>query len=211
MSTIYLIRHGEITQSHPRRFVGRQDLSLTDRGRKQISRLADILAIRSIGKIMCSPLARCVESAGILCSRLGGALELVPDFCEISLGDWEGMSVDEVRARFPGCYEARGVDLVGYRPSRGESFQDLLCRAWPTFETVVRAADDGVAIVAHAGVNRVLLCHIFGMPLENLFRLEQDYGCLNIVHHDRSGFRVETVNFRHEPTSFHPAGTCNSI
>ena len=198
MSTIYLIRHGEITQSHPRRFVGRQDLPLTDGGREQISRLADILATRSIDRVLCSPLARCMESAGILCSRLGGAPELVPDFCEISLGDWEGLSVDEVRARFPGCYEARGMDLAGFRPSGGESFHDLLHRAWPTFETVVKAATDGeVAIVAHAGVNRVLLCRILGLPLENLFRLEQDYGCLNIVRYDGYGFRVENANSRH--------------
>jgi probable phosphoglycerate mutase len=197
MSTVYLIRHGEIIQSHPRRFVGRQDLPLTDRGREQISRLADILATRSIARVLSSPLTRCVESADILCSRLGGAPELVPDFCEISLGDWEGLSIDEVRDRFPGRYEARGLDPAGFRPSGGESFHDLLHRAWPAFETVVKAADDGVAIMAHAGVNRVLLCRILDMPLENLFRLGQDYGCLNIVHHDRSGLRVENINFRH--------------
>ena len=197
MSTVHLLRHGEIIQSHPRRFVGRQDLPLTDRGREQMSRLADYLATRSIARVLCSPLTRCRESAGILCSRLGGAPELAPDFCEISLGDWEGLSVDEVRDRFPGCFEARGLDLAGFRPSGGESFHDLLHRTWPVFETLAKAADDGMAIVAHAGVNRVLLCRILGMPLENLFRLEQDYGCLNIVHHDRSGFRVETINSLH--------------
>jgi len=38
-----------------------------------------------------------------------------------------------------------------------------------------------VAIVAHGGVNRIVLCHILGIPLENIFRIEQDYAALNIV------------------------------
>jgi len=38
-----------------------------------------------------------------------------------------------------------------------------------------------IVIVAHGGVNRVILCHLLGIPLENIFRIEQDYGCLNII------------------------------
>ena len=36
-------------------------------------------------------------------------------------------------------------------------------------------------IVAHAGVNRVILCRVLGMDLANLFRLGQDYGSLNLL------------------------------
>jgi alpha-ribazole phosphatase len=35
--------------------------------------------------------------------------------------------------------------------------------------------------VAHGGVNRIILCHIMGIPLENIFRIEQDYGAVNII------------------------------
>ena len=38
-----------------------------------------------------------------------------------------------------------------------------------------------IAIVAHGGVNRVIMCHFLGVPLENMFRIEQDYGALNII------------------------------
>lgn len=40
---------------------------------------------------------------------------------------------------------------------------------------------NSIAIVSHGGVNRIIICHILGMPLENLFRIEQDYGALNII------------------------------
>jgi broad specificity phosphatase PhoE len=200
MSTIYLIRHGEITQSEPRRFIGQQDRSLTELGRQQIVRLADYLATRSIDRVLTSPLLRCVESADILCGRMKiDEAEIVPDLREIGLGTWEGLTVDQVRHNFPGDYDARGRDLAGFRPPGGENFADLLHRAWPVFKSVATETDERVAIVAHAGVNRVLLCHILGMELGNLFSLGQDYGCVNTVRHDASGFRVKKININFCP------------
>lgn len=193
MSEMYLMRHGEITQSLPRRFVGQSDLPLTDRGRKQMRQVAEYLAGRGVLRLLCSPLSRCVESAGIVGGALGLEPEVVPDLREIGLGAWEGLTVEEVRNRFPGDYEARGHDLAGFRPAGGESFADLERRAWAAFEA---AADSNSpqAIVAHGGVNRVLLCRILGMPLENLFRLGQDYACVNFLHSNKGEYWVDRVN-----------------
>jgi broad specificity phosphatase PhoE len=41
--------------------------------------------------------------------------------------------------------------------------------------------ESNIVIVAHGGVNRVILCHFLGIPLENIFRIEQDYGCVNVI------------------------------
>lgn len=196
MSEVYLVRHGEITQSSPRRFVGRTDLPLTDHGREQMAGVARFLAGRGVGRLLCSPLARCVESAGIVGAALGLVPETMPDLREISLGSWEGLSVDEVRERFPGRYEARGRNLAGFRPPGGESFADVQRRAWPVFELATADLDEPLAMVAHGGVNRVLLCRILGMPLENLFRLEQHYACVNVLHAGNGEFRIEAMNLR---------------
>lgn len=193
MSEIYLIRHGEITQSAPRRFVGQTDLPLTDRGRAQMAAVAAFLEGRGVRRLFCSPLSRCMESARIMGAAFGLEPEPVPDLREISLGSWEGLTVEEVRERFPGRYEARGRNMAGFRPPGGESFADLQRRAWPAFETA-SASPVPLAIVAHGGVNRVLLCHILGMPLENLFRLDQDYACINVLHADVEGCRVAAMN-----------------
>jgi broad specificity phosphatase PhoE len=195
VSEIYLIRHGEITQFSPRRFVGQTDLPLTDRGREQIAGVADFLSGRGVARLLCSSLSRCVVSAGIISAALGIVPEAVPDLREIALGSWEGLTVDEVRERFPGRYEARGRNLAGFRPPGGESFADLQRRTWPAFESVCSTLGEPLAIVAHGGVNRVLLCRILGMPLENLFRLGQDYGCVNVVQAGRDGLCVEAMNF----------------
>lgn len=195
MSEIYLLRHGEITQFSPRRFVGQTNLPLTDRGREQIAGVANFLSGRGVARILCSPLSRCMESAGIIGAALGIVPETVPDLREIALGTWEGLTADEVRERFPGRYEARGRNIAGFRPPGGESFADLQRRTWPPFESACSELEEPLAIVAHGGVNRVLLCRILGMPLENLFRLEQDYGCVNVVLAGRGGLCVEAMNF----------------
>jgi probable phosphoglycerate mutase len=195
MTTIYLIRHGEITQSTPRRFVGRQDLPLTGRGRSQIADLAEYLSCQPVSRVLSSPLARCRESAAIICNHIGGSPEIVQDLTEITLGAWEGLSVAEVKKHFPGCYGARGRDLAKYRPLDGESFADLLVRVWPSFFDITKESAD-LVIVAHAGVNRVILGRILAIPLENILRLEQDYGCLNIIHSTSDGYRVECINCR---------------
>ena len=193
MSVIYLVRHGEIAQSSPRRFVGQSDLPLTDRGREQMRQVAGYLVGKGVRRVLCSPLSRCVESAGILGLALGLEPEAVPDLREIGLGAWEGLTVDEVRERFPGAYEARGRDLAGFRAAGGESFADLQRRAWAAFEAI-SGFEATQAIVAHGGVNRTLLCRVLGMPLENLFRLGQDYACVNILSIDEGGCLVEAVN-----------------
>lgn len=193
--TVYLIRHGEITQFSPRRFVGRTDLPLTDRGRAQMDAVAFFLADRGVARLLCSPLSRCVESATIIGQALGLAPQAVPDLREISLGAWEGLTVDEVRGRFPGSYEARGLDLAGFRPASGESFTDVQGRAWAAFKAILEEESTDVAIVAHGGVNRVLLCRILGMPLENLFRIGQDYACVNVLRPASEALCVVTMNF----------------
>ncbi len=196
MSTIYLLRHGDIAMPFGQhRFVGQLDLALSAQGREQMRMLACHPALQGIERMLTSPLLRCRESAAILSARLGcGAAEVVPGFAEIALGEWEGLTPVEVNNRFPGEYAARGNDLTGFRPVKGESFADVQHRAWPPFEQAAHCGVERLAIVAHAGINRLLLCTILGMPLANLFRLKQDYGCCNIILSNGTEYWVQSLN-----------------
>ena len=194
MKTIYLIRHGQIAATKPRRFIGRTELALTPHGKEQITSIGKVLAGNSFDRLICSPLSRCQESGEILSRTLGTTVETENDISEIDLGDWEGLTVAEVKSKFPGEYEKRGENLAGYRPRGGESFSDLHNRVWPALLRLIEATTSASAVVAHAGVNRVLLCHFLGMPLENMFRLPQDYGCFNVIFADQKGIRVGSVN-----------------
>jgi probable phosphoglycerate mutase len=49
-------------------------------------------------------------------------------------------------------------------------------------------------IVGHAGVNRILLCQALGKSMNELFHIEQDYGCLNLIRYADFAFELEILN-----------------
>jgi probable phosphoglycerate mutase len=100
----------------------------------------------------------------------------------------------EVKKRFPDKWRERGENLFFFRPAGGESFSDLCDRVLPAFETIAEAASGNTLIVAHAGVNRMILCRVLGMAPENLFRLGQDYAGLNMVDCRKKPYRVIAMN-----------------
>lgn len=190
---VYLMRHGQIEQCRPRRFVGQRDLPLDALGVDQAARMRDWLAETAFAFALSSDLVRCRETCRIVLGKRTIRLETTPLLREIGLGEWEGRCVDEVRSDSMDEWTKRGADLAGYRPPGGESFQDLLDRAWPVFEAAAAQPGPGL-LVAHAGVNRVLLCRLLGLPLQDLFKLGQNYACVNLIRRRESGYVVETVN-----------------
>jgi len=196
VKTIYLIRHGEIDAGHPRRFIGQSELQMTERGRAQIEELGEFIGNISFERIISSPLNRCLDTASIIAKNQEVNVEVEHGLAEIDLGDWDGLTVAEIRQAFPGEYERRGEDMAGYRPLRGESFNDLLLRSRRVLRQIIEGTVSESLVVSHAGVNRVLLCHILGMSLENMFRLGQDYGCYNILHVKENSISVACLNSR---------------
>ena len=81
-----------------------------------------------------------------------------------------------------------------YAAPGGESFTDLQRRVIPAFYEILHDSEGPIVIVGHAGVNRVLLAHLLGMSLRNLFRLGQDYACLNVLVREKGLFRVQAMN-----------------
>jgi broad specificity phosphatase PhoE len=193
MSTIFLMRHGAIIQQSPRRFIGQTDFPLTGEGRAQARLWQEALADVPFAAAISSDLSRCLETASIVLHGRDMAVRSEPRLREIQLGAWEGLTSDEVNARFPGAYTRRGHDLVGFRPEGGENFADVQARAVPALEDLAEI-DGNVLVVAHGGVNRVLLCHALGMDLAHLFRLGQDYCRINVLTLAPDGWRVEAVN-----------------
>ncbi|MCB2191496.1 MAG: histidine phosphatase family protein [Deltaproteobacteria bacterium] len=190
---IYLLRHGEITQSSPRCFVGQRDLPLTETGRTQAAQWGARLRGVGFRAVYASPLTRCRETARLAVP--GREIVVEPGWREISLGAWEGLCVDEVRERFPGEYEARGEDLAGHRPQGGESFADVAVRVAPLLEALADGPSP-VLVVAHSGVIRAGLCNLLDLPLNNLLHLELDYAGLCLIERGQHGWKLHGFNLR---------------
>jgi probable phosphoglycerate mutase len=193
---IYLLRHGEVEGDAERRFIGQSDPPLSGEGRHHARAWHKIFASIEWEAVLCSDLQRSEETARMIAGARQAAVCTMPKFREIHLGQWEGLSMAYVRRHFPEQWRRRGDDLAKYQPPGGESFKDLQERVVPAFEAVSAQLKGHGLIVAHAGVNRVILCHLLGMPLSNLFRLGQDYGALNIIDYGINTSRVLAINLQ---------------
>jgi len=192
---IYLVRHGKIrTDGEQRSYIGQTDIPLDDTGIRQAERMRERLAQAGVKSIYCSDLERSRETARILSVNSDCPIIVRTDLREINLGEWEGLSFAEVIRRFPDKFEARGKDIAYYRIPCGESFVDCSQRVLGAFHEIVAEGTEPVVIVGHAGVNRLILCHLLGMSISNLFRIAQDYACINGIQYNGSMPQVKLLN-----------------
>jgi alpha-ribazole phosphatase len=195
---IFLLRHGEIRNlKEGKRFIGWQDVALSDVGLAQARKWADYFSAAALKNICCSDLSRCLETARIIGARCSLEPSPFPELREIHLGRWDGQSFETIQSRDPAAFLERGDRIADYRPPGGESFRDLQARVWPVFKKIVQPSSGGpTLIVTHAGVIRVLLCRILGMPLENLFSIGQAHGALNIIAVRPKHWSLQAINLQ---------------
>ena len=192
--TVYLLRHGHVDSGDPRHYIGRTDLPLSTKGLSQARDLAALLARIGAARIVTSDLDRALQTARIIAAACGLEVETDPRLREIDLGDWDGEAMEAVRRRAPEAYRLRGEDLAGFRPPGGESFDDLARRVVPAFEEAAARTSGVLIVVAHAGVNRVILADLLGMPRRALLRIGQDYGAVNVIEYPSKGPVVRAMN-----------------
>jgi len=170
---LLLARHGQSVSNAIRRFQGAQDVALSPLGMRQAEALGQAVSRRAIAHVYVSPFERARDTAAIALAGLGLPLTVVDDLRELSLGEWEGCTVEEIRTR-PGDPYARWVrDPVQCPPPGGEPLADVQARVLRAVERITAAHPNGdeVLIVSHGGVISALLAHCFGLPLSSIWRI----------------------------------------
>jgi alpha-ribazole phosphatase/probable phosphoglycerate mutase len=192
---LYLARHGETTASAEFRYIGQTDVDITGNGVEQMERIKQRLRDEEIHAFFSSDLIRARKGAEIIASCHGIEPISCPEFREINLGIWEGMTQEEIMERYPEEYTARLQDLVHRRIEGGESFRDVHERVMRKLSRILaERAGSTIVLLAHGGVNRVILFDALKLDLVHLTRMDQSYGCINIIDYYESGPVVKLVN-----------------
>lgn len=188
MLTLLLTRHGHTDRSEPEQYLGQKiDAALSVRGRRDARKLARRLADVDIQRVVTSPLARAKETADILARGHGVTVETEPRLKELDYGAWEGHTLEEIDALFPGEHEKYDRDPAHHEVGGGESGTEVAARLWPVIDELVEWAEKGrgeqmALVVGHSSTNRILLAMLMGVELNDYRRrFDQDWTNLTVL------------------------------
>ncbi len=195
MTTVYLIRHGSVVDAERRRFIGQLDVPLSPLGEAQCAALAARLRGTGLRAIYTSDLARALRSGEIIGAPAGLTPRPLRALREMAMGSWDGLTAAEIEARDPEGF-AGWMARVGQFPfPGGESVPELVRRAGPALDRIAGAhAGEPVAVVAHGGTNRAILCHLLGLPFDRLLAFGQDYAALSVLEHAAGRWSLRRLN-----------------
>ena len=194
---IYLLRHGEVEGASTRRFIGHLDVPLSAEGERQCAVQAERLRATKLTAVFSSDLGRSRRSAEIIGAPHGLIPNVVPALREMDMGRWDGLTASQIREREPEAFAVWMARIGEFPFPEGESVPDLLARVAPAFDAIVAAhAGRPIAIVAHGGPNRALLCRALGLPLARLLTFGQDNAALSILEEASGGWALRRLNER---------------
>lgn len=196
MTKLILVRHGQTAWNKWGKYQGQADIELSELGKEQAEKLGENFPYENIAAVYVSPLQRARETGEAVARKFG--LNVVPcnEFMEISFGEWEGLTYEEINAAWPDVHSGMfdRPDIV--RCPQGEGFFDVQARAaTKLMELVQKHKDETFVIAAHGGVNRTLLCYLLDMPLRYMWRIRQDNTAVNVITFYEDGRRtVDLMN-----------------
>jgi alpha-ribazole phosphatase len=189
------VRHGSVIGAETRRFIGHLDVPLSPLGEDQVAALAARLRTVAFDAIYCSDLQRTRRTAEILAAPHRLVPISDPALREFAMGRWDGLTAEEIRALDRAAFDAWMGDVGRFQFPDGESLPDLEARVWPAFDAIVtRHAGGTVAVVAHGGSNRAILCRALGLGPERLLALGQDYAALSVLAGGGSRWTLRLLN-----------------
>ena len=163
---LIFIRHARSTWNDLCRWQGQADPPLSRRGHAEAHLLAERLRLqpRAFDHLYASDLQRAAGTATIVAEALGLPLTLDPVWRERAVGEWEGLTSEEIEARYPEHWASR---LRGpMEAPGGEGPEEVLQRARRGCDALLeRHRDQSVAVISHGGMILACLVHLLGLPL----------------------------------------------
>ncbi|MCY4640014.1 MAG: histidine phosphatase family protein [Chloroflexi bacterium] len=180
---LLLLRHGETDRNAEGRSQGRDDPPLNERGRRQAAEAAEAIAPLAPVAVYSSDASRARDTAAAVASACGLEVRVDPRLAELDHGELDGLTGDELRARYPELLEQwRGPGGPSLVLPGGESMEQAHLRmVAAATEIGDRHGGGSAVVVSHNLALRTLACEALGAPLTAARRLRIDLCSLTIV------------------------------
>ncbi len=196
MVKVVFVRHGQTEWNVSGRYQGQSDVALSAAGIEQAEKLAANFPVEHIDAIYASDLIRARVTAETVAKRFGLGVNLEPAFRELSFGDWEGLTYEQIVASWPDAMEnfLAHPDILDI--PHGESFPEVQQRAMSRLQELIQKHEgQTIMVAAHGAVLRTMLTAALHMPLQYLWSIRQFNTAVNIVRYDAEGNpTVELLN-----------------
>jgi probable phosphoglycerate mutase len=173
-TTIFLIRHGETVLTPMKKFSGDGPLNpqLTETGLAQAEKVAAAIAAFDPEVLIASPLKRTTQTAEAISRLTGLPINFEEAWIECSFGIWDGLSIDEVKERYPADYNS-WVCSTSFAPPQGESYDNVAVRIDAAISQIAAEyPGQRVAVVTHNGTIKTAAKVVIDGPAESIFHID---------------------------------------
>lgn len=194
-----MIRHGITNANQEGRLQGRLDYPLSDRGRREAESLSRRVDLIGLQVILSSDLERAWQTAEIIAREAGLEPVRMPLLRECSWGAVEGMTLAEIRSRYPFWtpHARRGLRAAAFG---GESERKLLARTRLLLKVINRRYGScrRIALVSHGRLINAVIAACLGLKTRQRWPFAPAQASLSMVRYDptRRQYRLELFNDR---------------
>ena len=195
--TIYLIRHAEPYFDFGESLcLGKNSDPLLSVSGKNAAREFAVSFKETAEKAGCvytSPLKRAKLTAFEIAAIADVPLRVITSLSEMDAGDWDGKPICEINEEYAALSEKEQGD-EGVVPPHGESYTHGAERMSAALSVLAsNAPQDTLVVVAHAIINRALLCKLTNTPFRDLGSIPQEYLQVNTLEYDTETGEMKVV------------------
>jgi alpha-ribazole phosphatase len=194
MIELIFIRHPATSWGKRQKYLGRTDIALSRKGERQAELISNYLGNKNISAIYSSNLIRAYQTASIIAERHSLKIKKDGRLNEIDFGEWEGMTFGQIRKKYPQLAQKYLSDPLNTKIPGAESLTKFRNRINKATEKILAQDKGMVAVVSHAGVNRIIICNLLKLPFSYFWQIKQDIGAINIIEIHKSANIISLIN-----------------
>ena len=193
MVKLILVRHALTVDNQKSRLSGHIDSSISEEGKEQIDKITNYLKDFDIDKIYTTTSSRTKDTVKKLSELKSIEIIEKESLKEISFGDFEGLTFDEIKDKYPKEFQDMIEKGYEYKYPNGESLIDSYNRVCIELDNIISNNDDRtILICSHGGTIRNIITYLKSNSYKYHWNFKIDNGSVTILE-VQDGFTVITA------------------
>ena len=193
MVKLILVRHALTVDNQKSRLSGHIDSSISEEGREQIDKITNYLKDFDIDKIYTTTSSRTKDTVKKLSELKSIEIIEKESLKEISFGDFEGLTFDEIKDKYPKEFQDMIEKGYEYKYPNGEGLIDSYNRVCIELDNIISNNDDRtILICSHGGTIRNIITYLISNSYKYHWNFKIDNGSVTILE-VQDGFTVITA------------------